>query len=320
LEALVVLLEQHEMPDEAERKGRYEIGQHGSIAGSRVTCVKEGELMRQRNTVRALVACGGGGDTSWKELVVVHLWGCPPRGFTQGRRAALQETIPLRNVTSRNRLALDSGSTGTRRSKKNHARPCPQESGNGVHGVHCKGAYDLVGQNGACSSMSIDIDAEVALTVIRHKLNRRDIMVGAGTLFGVAAFPLGRLRAQVNPVPWQEVLTQIVGGAKPLEGKVTVEIPELVENGNIVPISISVVSPMADTDYVKAIHIISTGNPLAYVAGFHFTPLSGKASVATRIRLNGTQEVISVAEFSNGKFLIGRRNVEVAIGCCSGAP
>lgn len=168
--------------------------------------------------------------------------------------------------------------------------------------------------------MSIEIDAEVALTIVRQKLNRRDIMIGAGTVFGAAAFPLGRLRAQGNPVPWQEVLTNIVGGAKPLEGKVTIEIPEIVENGNVVPISVSVVSPMADTDYVKTIHIITTGNPLAYVAGFHFTPLSGKASVSTRIRLTSTQEVISVAEFSDGKFLMGRRNVEVAIGCCSGTP
>lgn len=147
-------------------------------------------------------------------------------------------------------------------------------------------------------------------------LSRRDIMIGAGTVFGVAAFPISRLRAQDHPSPWQEVLSKIVGGAQPLEGNVTIEIPEIVENGNIVPISVSVVSPMTDTDYVKAIHIISTGNPLAYVAGFHLTPLSGKASVATRIRLTGTQEVIGVAELSDGKVLIGRRNVKVAIGCC----
>jgi len=160
----------------------------------------------------------------------------------------------------------------------------------------------------------------MALAVVHHKFSRRDIMVGAGTVFGVAAFPLDRLRAQANPVPWQEVLTKIVGEAQPLEGKVTIEIPEIVENGNIVPISISVVSPMTETDYVTTIHIISTGNPLAYVAGFHFTPLSGKASVATRIRVTATQELISLAEISDGKFLIGRRNVEVAIGCCSGTP
>jgi sulfur-oxidizing protein SoxY len=111
-----------------------------------------------------------------------------------------------------------------------------------------------------------------------------------------------------------------MGEARPLEGKVTIEIPDIVENGNIVPISVSVVNPMTETDYVTTIHIISTGNPLAYVAGFHFTPLSGKASVATRIRLIGTQELISLAELNDGKFLIGRRNVEVAIGCCSGTP
>jgi len=160
----------------------------------------------------------------------------------------------------------------------------------------------------------------MALTVGRHKSNRRDIVVGAGSILGFAAFPLGRLRAQADPVPWQEILTKIVGEARPLEGKVTIDIPDIVENGNTVPISVSVVSPMTETDYVTTIHIISTGNPLAYVAGFHFTPLSGKASVATRIRLIGTQELISLAELNDGKFLIGRRNVEVAIGCCSSTP
>ena len=77
---------------------------------------------------------------------------------------------------------------------------------------------------------------------------------------------------------------------------------------------------MTDVDYVKTIHIIATANPNAYVAGFRFTPLSGKANVSTRIRLASTQEIISVAELSDGKFLIGRRNVKVTIGGCGSGP
>ena len=107
-------------------------------------------------------------------------------------------------------------------------------------------------------------------------------------------------------------------GPMSIEGKVIIAIPEIAENGNTVPITISVNSPMTDVDHVKAIHIIATANPNAYVAGFRFTPLSGKASVSTRIRLASTQEVISVAELGDGKFLIGRRQVKVTIGGCGG--
>ena len=121
------------------------------------------------------------------------------------------------------------------------------------------------------------------------------------------------------PQPWQQALKKIIGDDKPIEGKIAIEIPEIAENGNTVPISISVDNPMTDVDYVKAIHIIATANPNAYVAGFRFTPLSGKASISTRIRLASTQE-ISVAELSDGKSLIGRRHVKVTIGGFGGGP
>ena len=148
--------------------------------------------------------------------------------------------------------------------------------------------------------------------------NRREFTLSAAAAAGVAAFPAVDLLAQDNPQPWQQALKKIVGDAKPIDGKVTIEIPEIAENGNTVPITISVNSPMTDVDHVKAIHIIATANPNAYVAGFRFTPLSGKASVSTRIRLASTQEVISVAELVDGKFLVGRRQVKVTIGGCGG--
>jgi sulfur-oxidizing protein SoxY len=113
-------------------------------------------------------------------------------------------------------------------------------------------------------------------------------------------------------------LKKIVGDAKPLEGKLTLDMPEIAENGNTVPFSVSVESPMTDSDHVKAIHILATANPQPGVATFRLTPMSGKAAAASRMRLARTQDIIGVAELSDGKFLMSRRNVKVTIGGCGG--
>src|SRR5437016_2860091 len=99
--------------------------------------------------------------------------------------------------------------------------------------------------------------------------NRREVTLGVAAAAAVTALPPIVLLAQDNQQPWQLALRKIIGDAKPIAGKVTIEIPEIAENGNTVPITISVSSPMTDADYVKAIHVISTANPNAHVAGFH---------------------------------------------------
>ena len=111
---------------------------------------------------------------------------------------------------------------------------------------------------------------------------------------------------------------KILGDAKPTEGKLTLDLPEIAENGNTVPFTISVESPMTEKDHVKAIHVFATANPQPGVATFRFTPLSGKAAVASRMRLARTQDVIGIAELSDGKFLMGKRTVKVTIGGCGG--
>jgi sulfur-oxidizing protein SoxY len=83
-----------------------------------------------------------------------------------------------------------------------------------------------------------------------------------------------------------------------------------------VPFSVAADSPMTEKDYVKSIHVIATGNPEPGVATFTLTPQSGRAKVTSRMRLSRTQDVIAVAEQSDGKFLIARRTVKVTIGCC----
>ena len=75
---------------------------------------------------------------------------------------------------------------------------------------------------------------------------------------------------------------------------------------------------MSGTDFVKAIHVLSTANPVPTVATFRFTPLSGKAAASSRMRLAKTQDVVAVAELGNGQFLMSLRNVKVTIGGCGG--
>jgi sulfur-oxidizing protein SoxY len=154
---------------------------------------------------------------------------------------------------------------------------------------------------------------------------RREFLIGASAAAAVA-FLLGELsgagaQAQDKPAAAptiDEFLKKILGDAKPSEGKISLEIPEIAENGNTVPFTLAVESPMSDKDYVKAIHIFATANPQLDVATFRFTPMSGKASVSSRMRLAKTQELVALAELGDGRFLLSRRTVKVTIGGCGG--
>lgn len=115
---------------------------------------------------------------------------------------------------------------------------------------------------------------------------------------------------------FDEVYAQLTKGAKPTEGKITVEVPEIAENGNVVPFTITVDSPMTDASHVRAVHLLSTENPQPLIATFRFTPLSGKAIVASRMRLAKTQDVVVLAELGEGKFWLSRSTVKVTIGGC----
>jgi len=132
------------------------------------------------------------------------------------------------------------------------------------------------------------------------------------------ALPLGSVLAQDQVQAWELAVRKILGDAKPIDGKMSLELPEIAANGNTVPFTISVDSPMTDKDHVKAIHIVATANPQPGVATFRLSPISGKAAVASRMRLQRTQDVITIAELSDGRFLMTRRAVKVTIGGCGG--
>jgi sulfur-oxidizing protein SoxY len=149
-------------------------------------------------------------------------------------------------------------------------------------------------------------------------LNRRAFTRGTAAAAIALVLPPASVLAQDKPQAWEQALKKILGDTKPAEGKIKLEMPEIAENGNTVPFQVSVDSAMTGQDTVKAIHIISTANPQADVATFHFTPLSGKPAVASRMRLARTQDVIALAEMGDGTFQMTKRNVKVTIGGCGG--
>ena len=147
-------------------------------------------------------------------------------------------------------------------------------------------------------------------------LTRRQVLSAAGsaTLWGIVS-RAQPVRADTTSV--QDAITDRVGHKKLQEGRITLKIAPIVENGNTVPMSFSVDSPMTPDDYVTAVHVFAEANPWPNVATFHFNPRSGKAQAATRIRLASTQHVIAVAEMSDGSAYTTRTHVKVTLGGCS---
>lgn len=120
------------------------------------------------------------------------------------------------------------------------------------------------------------------------------------------------------PESFDVLYARLTNGAKPTEGKLSFEVPEIAENGNTVPFAITADSPMTAENHVKTIHLMSTANPQPSVAVFRFTPASGKAVVSSRMRLAKTQDIVALAELSDGTLWVARTKVTVTIGGCGG--
>jgi sulfur-oxidizing protein SoxY len=126
------------------------------------------------------------------------------------------------------------------------------------------------------------------------------------------------LRAQTAPAvadlgPLVEKLT---GGAPVREGRVTLELPRLADNGYSVPLHVSVESPMTAADHVLTITLLSGRNPRPIMATFHLGPKAGRSEVFTRVRLNGSQQVRAIAQLSDGSYWSASAPVEVTESAC----
>lgn len=151
--------------------------------------------------------------------------------------------------------------------------------------------------------------------------NRRQMLAGAGALAGAAALPIALVRPavgqiQANPAQLAMALRKVVGDAKVNPGKVKLEVPPLSENGNSVTMTVTVDSPMTPENYVKAIHVLAEKNPQPYVIGVKLTPRAGRASIQTRIRLADSQDIMAIAELSDGTFWQDTGSVIITLGAC----
>ncbi len=150
-----------------------------------------------------------------------------------------------------------------------------------------------------------------------RKLSRRAALaVGAsGVALSVVGWSHGAWAAAKETA---DEIAKFTGGKTAEKGKISIELPEIAENGNTVPIAVSVDAPMTAENYISDVLVVADGNPNPGVVTFHFTPLSGKAEASTRIRLAATQNIIVVAKTSKGEFFTGQKQVKVTIGGCGG--
>jgi sulfur-oxidizing protein SoxY len=147
-----------------------------------------------------------------------------------------------------------------------------------------------------------------------HRATRRDFLKAAATVgLAVALRPQS---ATATPATMQEAIRRVVGTARVNPGRVKLELPPLSENGNAVPLTVSLESPMTETDHVRALHVFTEKNPQADVASFRFGPRAGRARVSTRVRLADTQTVIAVGELSDGSFWSASATVVVTLAAC----
>ena len=149
-----------------------------------------------------------------------------------------------------------------------------------------------------------------------RSLSRRETLLLAINTAAVAVVAAGRATATPNEA--QAEIATFTGGKMAQPGRISIDLPEIAENGNAIPLSIVVDSPMTADDHVAEVLVIAENNPRPRVANFRFSSLSGRAEAVTRIRLAATQNVIVIARTSDGQLFTARKEVKVTIGGCGG--
>jgi sulfur-oxidizing protein SoxY len=146
--------------------------------------------------------------------------------------------------------------------------------------------------------------------------SRRDFLIATGSLAGGIGIACAPGEVHATPAAMQEAIRKVVRDAPLRSGKVKLDVPLLIDNGNAVALAVTVESPMTPADYVKAIHVFTEKNPQPNVISVHLGPRAGRASVATRFRLADSQTVVAVAELSDGTYWSGSMEVVVTLAAC----
>jgi len=158
-----------------------------------------------------------------------------------------------------------------------------------------------------------------------QRTTRRHFIVATGGLIAGASVPRelaaqpatgSAARVEAAVARMEAAIRELVGESPVKAGKIKIDIPLLVENGNAVPLAVTVDSPMTEADHVKTVHIFNEKNPQPNVANFHLGPRAGRAHVTTRMRLADTQKVVAIAQLSDGSFWSDSTDVVVTLAAC----
>ena len=150
------------------------------------------------------------------------------------------------------------------------------------------------------------------------KTSRRQFLGLAGGAAMLGIVPVVTLRpAEATPAMLATAIRNVVGAAVVRTGKVKLDVPPLVENGNTVPMTVSVSSPMTSDDYVKSIHVFNEKNPQPNIGNFYLGPHAGRAQISTRIRLADSQKIVAIARLSDGSFWSASADVIVTLAACT---
>src|SRR5215475_6533258 len=152
----------------------------------------------------------------------------------------------------------------------------------------------------------------------KEQPTRRTFLGLAGGAAVAGALPVVTLRPlEATPAMLSSAIRNVVGEAAIRTGKVKLDIPPLVENGNTVPMTVSVESPMTANDYVKSIHVFNEKNPQPNIGNFYIGPWAGRAQISTRIRLADSQKVVAIARLSDDSFWAASVEVIVTLAACT---
>lgn len=155
---------------------------------------------------------------------------------------------------------------------------------------------------------------ELSRMTRQHDTTRRHFL----SLAAAVAVPVLTIRpAEATPASLAAAIRSVVGEAPVHTGKVKLDIPPLVENGNTVPMTVIVASPMTAEDHVKSIHVFNEKNPQPNIGNFVLGPRAGRAQVSTRIRLADSQKITAIAQLADGSFWSATVDVVVTLAACT---
>jgi sulfur-oxidizing protein SoxY len=146
-------------------------------------------------------------------------------------------------------------------------------------------------------------------------MNRRRAFIALAGLWPFGKHALAQANAHVSTT--DPLIVSFTKGASVMPGRVTLDLPKIADTGYSVPMTVSVDSPMTEAQHVRTILVMAEKNPMRDVCWFYLGPRAGRAEVSSRIRLNGTQRVVAVAQLSDGTFWSDAVQIDVREAACT---